>query len=81
MASSNLVDRAGMGLLTVEEVNIVTKEKLETVKISDGYTVLYWTSWKCGIEVVEAIIDKGVDVNQLSPVSIVIIIYNLLFFE
>jgi hypothetical protein len=74
----NLAVRAWEGKLTVEEVNGVTKEKLETDK--DGRcTVLYWVSLRCGIEVVEAIINKGVDVNQLSgPVSIVIIIYYLL---
>jgi hypothetical protein len=71
----NLAERAIDGNLTVEEVNAATKEKLEDDKTVGGSTVLYWASYKCGIEVVEAIINKGVDVNQLSSVSIVIIIY------
>jgi hypothetical protein len=76
---TNLADRAYSGKLTAEEVRKATKEKLEEDK-AYGNTVLYSASMWCGIEVVEAIINKGVDVNQLSgPVSIVIIIiYYLL---
>jgi hypothetical protein len=73
MASNvNLADRAYRGELTVEEVNVATKEKLETDKYI-GYdgelTVLFCVSDKCSIEVVEAIINKVVDVNGLSAVS------------
>jgi hypothetical protein len=63
--------------LTVGEVIAATKEKLEEDKVA-GSTVLYWASVKCPIEVVEAIINKGVDVNGLSYVSIVIFVYYLL---
>jgi hypothetical protein len=55
----NLAQRAYEGKLTVEEVNAATKEKLETEKTAGGSTVLYWASYYCGIEVVEAIINKG----------------------
>jgi hypothetical protein len=73
MTSINLADRAWEGELTVEEVNAATKERLER-KSSSGNTVLYWASNKCGIKVVEAIINKGVDVNGFSTsVSIVFI--------
>jgi hypothetical protein len=68
----NLAQRALSGKLTVSEVNAATKEKLETDKSRRGSTVLYWASCTCRIEVVEAIINKGVDVNQLSgDVSII----------
>jgi hypothetical protein len=71
MTDINLAERASYGKLTVEEVNGATKEKLEEDK-SYGYTVLYLASWKCGIEVVEAILDKNVNIDGLSGyVSIV----------
>jgi hypothetical protein len=71
MTSINLADRASDGKLTVEEVNRATKEKLETDKNSGGCTVLFWASRNCGIKVVEAIVNKGVNVNGLSAVSII----------
>jgi hypothetical protein len=61
----NLAERAEKGELTVEEVNTATKEKLEEDK-AYGNTVLYSASMWCGIELVEAVINKGVDVNGLS---------------
>jgi hypothetical protein len=77
MTDINLAYCASYGKLTAEEVNAATKQKLETHK-DGGYTVLYCASQICGIEVVEAIINKEVDVNGLSgDVSIVIIIYYL----
>jgi hypothetical protein len=77
MTDINLAQRAFRGELTVEEVNAATKEKLEQDEY-EGFTVMYWASSNCGIEVVEAIINKGVDLNGLVAVSIVIIIYYLL---
>jgi hypothetical protein len=74
MTDINLAKRARDGKLTVEEVNAATKEKLETDK-DDGFTVLYWASLKCGIEIVEAILDKNVNIDGLSWVSIVVIYY------
>jgi hypothetical protein len=71
MASINLAWRASDGKLTVEEVNGATKEKLEQDKSPGGYTVLYLASENCGIEVVEAILDKGVDIDGRSWVSII----------
>jgi hypothetical protein len=55
--------------LTVEEVNTATKEKLEDDKYV-GCMVLYLASWNCGIEVVEAILNKKVNIDGLSTVSI-----------
>jgi hypothetical protein len=70
MTSTNLAERAWEGNLTVEEVNRATKEKLEEDKYFE-YTVIYYGSRECPIEVVEAILDKGVDIDGLSgPVSI-----------
>jgi hypothetical protein len=74
MTDINLAVRAYEGNLTVEEVNDATKENLETDK-EGGFTVLYFASLKCPIEVVEAILDKGVNIDGLSWVSIVIIYY------
>jgi hypothetical protein len=71
MTDINLAERACRRELTVEEVNGATKEKLETDKY-DGYTVLYWASRECGIEIVEAILDKNVNIDGLSWVSIVV---------
>jgi hypothetical protein len=72
MMSINLAVRAKEGRLTVEEVNATTKDKLE-VKDYIGITVLVWASQNCPIEVIEAILDKGVNIDGLSIVNIVII--------
>jgi hypothetical protein len=69
MTDINLADLAYIGELTVEEVNRATKEKLEEKDIS-GFTVLYYASGWCPIEVVEAILDKNVNINGLTLVSI-----------
>jgi hypothetical protein len=75
MTAINLAHRAFEDRLTVEEVRGATKEKLEE-KDEDENTVLYWASWKCPIEVVEAILDKNVNIDGLSGfVSIVVIYY------
>jgi hypothetical protein len=71
MTDINLAKRARDGKLTVSEVNGATKEKLEGDKYFE-YTVLYWASVKCGIEVVEMILDKKVNIDELSNVSIVV---------
>jgi hypothetical protein len=73
MTTTNLAQRAYEGKLTVEEVNRATKEKLEEDK-RGGYTVLFCASQICGIEVVEAILDKNVNVDGFS-VSIIIDTY------
>jgi hypothetical protein len=69
MTSINLAQRALEGKLTVEEVNGSTKEKMEEDKYGRKYTMLYLASKFCGIEIIEAILDKGVDVDGLSDVS------------
>jgi hypothetical protein len=63
----NLAERACYEELTIEEVNRETKEKLEDNKYA-GYRVLYWASAYCPVEVVEAILDKGVDIDAFSDV-------------
>jgi hypothetical protein len=74
MTDINLAAIALNGQLTVEEVNGATKEKLETDKSLDGDPVLFCASRYCGIEVVEAILDKKVNIDGFSLVSIVVII-------
>jgi hypothetical protein len=72
----NLTKRAKEGKLTVEEVNAATKEKLEEDMDNYGNTVLYCATYKCPIEVIEAILDKNVDIDGLSGyVSIIVGIY------
>jgi hypothetical protein len=68
----NLAQRAYQRDLTVEEVNGTTKEKLE--ETYHYRKVLFLASSYCEIEVVEAILDKGVDINGLSKVLLLLII-------
>jgi hypothetical protein len=74
MTFINLAERARDGKLTVEEVKAATKDKLEEDKYV-GFMVLFWASNKCGIDVVEGILDKGVNIDEQSTVSIVVIYY------
>jgi hypothetical protein len=64
-SSENLATRTTKGKLTLEDVKRATKDELEVDK-HNGSTVLYWASWFCPTEVVEAILDKGVDIDGLS---------------
>jgi hypothetical protein len=75
MTAINLAKRASEGKLTVEEVNRVTKEKLEGDIDEYGNTVLCIATFECPIEVVAAILDKNVNIDGLSRVSIVDVIY------
>jgi ankyrin repeat protein len=52
--------------LTVAQVNAATKQKLEANLDLSQCTALYWASKESSIEVVKAILDKGVDINQIS---------------
>jgi hypothetical protein len=75
MTSINLAEHAKEGKLTVEEVNRATKDKLEEDK-SGGCTVLWCASINCGTKVVEAILNKGVNIDGLSgPVSILLMLF------
>jgi hypothetical protein len=74
MTDINLADLAYNGELTVEEVNGTTRKKLETDVNENGNKVLLCASRSCGIEVIEAIINKGVNIDGLSDVSIVVLI-------
>jgi ankyrin repeat protein len=63
----NLADLARDGLLTIQHVQQATKDTLETDRYSlMKFTVLFCATWKCSYEVVEAILNKGVDLNQIS---------------
>jgi hypothetical protein len=73
MTDINLAERARDEELTVKEVNAATKEMLEEDKCI-GYSVLYCATFNCPIEVVEAILDKNVNIDRLSGyVSIVVV--------
>jgi hypothetical protein len=63
-----LAYRAFESTLTLEQVNHATKQNLEEDRYI-GYTVLYWASFRCPIEVVCAILDKQVNIDGLSTVS------------
>jgi hypothetical protein len=71
----SLAELAGEGKLTVEVVNNTTKDKLERSVFrysKNTYfddTVLYWASMRSPVEVVEAILDKGVNIDDVSRVS------------
>jgi hypothetical protein len=59
---------ASTGKLTIEQVNSTTNEKLEGDKDRNGYTVLFCASSYCSIEVVEAILNKNINIDGLSCV-------------
>jgi ankyrin repeat protein len=58
-------ERAFYRDLTVEEVNNASKEELQQDEFS-GYTIVWCASGWCTVEVVEAILNKGIDINLLS---------------
>jgi hypothetical protein len=70
-----LAIRAKEGTLTVEEVNAATKEKLEDDKYGGG-TVLWWATAHCPVEVIEAILNKGVNIDGFC-VSVVVMCFNI----
>jgi ankyrin repeat protein len=61
----NPAELAHDGKLTVQDVQHLTKEKLETDKYL-RCNVLYHVSAYCPTEVVEAVLDKGVHIDGLS---------------
>jgi hypothetical protein len=74
MSSTNLAYLATNGKLTVqEEVNAATKDKLKKDECA-GHPLLLCASRYCPIEVIEAILDKGVNIiNEFSQsVSMVV---------
>jgi hypothetical protein len=74
MMDINLAQRAYDGELTVEEINGATKEKLENDKLY-GSTLLCNATYKCPIEVVEAILDKNVNIDvQSGYVSLLVVL-------
>jgi hypothetical protein len=74
MTTMNLAKRAYNGKLTVQQVNDATMEKLET-DMWDGYSVLFRASQIGPIKVVEAILDKGINIDGFSEVGIVVAAY------
>jgi ankyrin repeat protein len=61
----NLAKRAWDDELTLEDIKLADPIKIE----QDTYikrSVLYIASKRCSVDIVEAILDKGIDVNGLS---------------
>jgi ankyrin repeat protein len=63
--TNNLAHKAWTGTLTIEEVKQAGKEKLSTSTYS-MYGILVCTTRSCSVEIMEAILDQGVDVNMIS---------------
>jgi hypothetical protein len=56
--------------LTIEHIESVTKEQLESHS-PNSYSVIYWAAFSCSVEIVEAILDKGVNFDErLTSVSV-----------
>jgi hypothetical protein len=51
--------------LTLEKVKLATKKQLEEDTTLGGFTTLFWASSTSTIEIVEAILDKGVDIDAM----------------
>jgi ankyrin repeat protein len=64
--SNNLAIQASRGALTVEDVAQASKTKLEQDKYPNGFSVLYQACSRCSVDVVQAILDKGIDINETS---------------
>jgi hypothetical protein len=64
----NLARRAIDGRLTIEEVNLATKQQVEQDTYL-GLGVLFLASSKCSGGVVAAILDKGIDIDGYVEVS------------
>jgi ankyrin repeat protein len=62
----NLAQRAWDAKLTLKEINTATKDKLDEEKDSLGFNVLLRASQNCTSEIVEAIINKGVNIDGLT---------------
>jgi ankyrin repeat protein len=62
-----LVNLAYDGTLTVKQVNETDSAELKQMKQSE-FTILFWACESCPVEVVQALLDKGLDVNELSRV-------------
>jgi ankyrin repeat protein len=61
-----LAELAYRGKLTIEQVNDATKYMLHERETCAGYSALYWACGQCGSEVIEAILDKGVNIDGFS---------------
>jgi ankyrin repeat protein len=61
----NLARLAWSREIALQDIQTTTKN-LNLEKTRAGNTILYCASWQCEREIVEAILDKGVDINGLS---------------
>jgi ankyrin repeat protein len=56
---------ASRGRLTVEMVKEANINQLQQSRCA-GFTTLYWASYSCPVEVVQALLDRGLDINETS---------------
>jgi hypothetical protein len=68
-STKNLSSLAFTSQLTLQDVKQATQEELEMKDAPDGRTLLYNASWACSVEIVEAILDRGVDIDGISYVG------------
>jgi ankyrin repeat protein len=61
----NLAYRAGEGNLTLDDVKRASDKVVVEHKDDYGYNVLFRAAEKSNVELVEAILDKGADINEL----------------
>jgi ankyrin repeat protein len=65
MATSDVPSKAWNAKLTEEEIQLAPLEHLEE-KGNGGGTVLYYSSRNCTLNIVQALVDRGVNINGLS---------------
>jgi ankyrin repeat protein len=61
----NLAQLASLNQLTINHITPVDKITLQEIQHS-GQHLLYWVSCNCNVELLQAMLDKGVDVDQLT---------------
>jgi ankyrin repeat protein len=62
---NNLAQLASNSTLTLDQIHQATLHQLQHDLYVDC-SVIYWASGRCNVEIVKAILDKGIDVNSLS---------------
>jgi hypothetical protein len=63
--TQNLASRIANGSLTIEDIKSAPKERLEE-DTYQGFRVLYCSCQIAPVEIVEAILDRGVNINAIS---------------
>jgi ankyrin repeat protein len=64
--SYKFADDAFAGTLSVQQIQLASKESIVNCERFADSTLLYWAVSKCSAKVVEALLDKGVDIDEKS---------------